>query len=440
MSFLSMRVILACSFLVIVCGCQQATLSLAEPGDHNAAAAQPSGLRPPGLFVGRSSCSAVACHGDAVLEPVSWRNAYNHWETNDPHRRAFEVLYTERSVQMYRRLERVDSPQLDDDQYLQFLELKCIGCHATPPPGSGDGESRSLHAAASAYWQGVACESCHGPASGWIDAHYLQSWPTSESPERARQTAVNGYRDTKSLATRAEVCLECHHGPQYRGERLYDVSHDLIAAGHPRLTFELHAYLDNLPEHWDDQAFGAKRPFVHFETWRAGQWQQKQQATLLHAAREKLAAESGGVLEFASYDCLACHRPLGERGPRLVDLAQESLAQSTLASLHSQLTMSERAALLRQLLAGSRAPSNADLLPSCDQAVQILLAANAFAKDLPPGTWRTELDALQRSISAQAGTTQYDLPARFDSQAADFQQALRDLDAAVDATVNQPPP
>lgn len=435
MSLSPMKVFLAYSFLAIVCGCQQANSSIAAPGDGDDSSAKSSGVRPSGLFVGRSSCSAVACHGDAVLEPVSWRNAYNYWETADPHRRAFEVLYAERSVQMYRRLERVDSPRLDDAQYLQFLQRKCIGCHATPPAGSRAGESAALHADVRVYWQGVSCESCHGPASGWIDDHYVQSWPAPDAPQRTRQIASSGFRDTKSLAALASACLECHYGPQYRGERMYDVNHDLIAAGHPRLTFELHAYLDNLPKHWDETA-----PYARFEPWRVGQLQQARQKTLLLNARGKLAAESGGALEFANYDCLACHRPLGELGPRLVDSPQGTLAQSTLASVHSQSTISERAALLRQLLAGSLAQSDTELRPSCDEAVQILLAATAFARDLPPGTWHGELDALQRAISAQAGSTQYDLPARFDSQAADFQQALRDLDAAISAVVSQPPP
>ena len=32
-----------------------------------------------------------------------------------------------------------------------------------------------------------------------------------------------------------------------------DVNHDLIAAGHPRLSFEFSAYLDNMPPHWDEK-------------------------------------------------------------------------------------------------------------------------------------------------------------------------------------------
>src|SRR5690606_32482371 len=88
---------------------------------------------------------------------------------------------------------------------------------------------------------GVGCEDCHGPADEWLNLHYRDGWPEA-FPEAA--TAMQALRPT---AARADVCLRCHVGDGLGRE----VNHDLIAAGHPRLKFELTLYSDAMPRHWD---------------------------------------------------------------------------------------------------------------------------------------------------------------------------------------------
>ena len=50
--------------------------------------------------------------------------------------------------------------------------------------------------------------------------------------------------DTKDLAVRAKTCLGCHLG---RGEQVVD--HEMIAAGHPDLAFELDTFTFAQPAH-----------------------------------------------------------------------------------------------------------------------------------------------------------------------------------------------
>lgn len=382
----------------------------------------------PQQFVGRNSCSATACHGQPHAELVSWRNAFRSWEAADPHRRAFDVLYTERSVHMYRKLTETTAPAIDDRAYLRFVEEKCIGCHATPPSGSLVGGSLVHQPTPDAYWQGVSCESCHGPSSGWLGEHYSRSWPDLGKKLRAEKTAATGFHDLRSLQQRAETCLQCHHGPQQIGDRFYDVNHDLIAAGHPRLQFELHAYLTNLPKHWDEAAEineyekaksqqPAEQSF-HFDTWQAGQMQHKLQDARLQQTRTKLVEgkEAGDWAEFANKDCRLCHHTAGEPSFR-PQLAPPLPAAADLLQAPPT-NAAERAALVHHLLTQSS---------TSDQAVAGYLAAAAFAGDLPQGALTAELSRLQQALATQCGASQYDLPAKFDPAQPEYQQALESL-------------
>ena len=51
--------------------------------------------------------------------------------------------------------------------------------------------------------------------------------------------------DTRNLVKRAEKCVSCHVGDESR-----NVDHELIAAGHPDLVFDLETYTAMLPPHW----------------------------------------------------------------------------------------------------------------------------------------------------------------------------------------------
>src|SRR6185503_17447885 len=88
--------------------------------------------------------------------------------------------------------------------------------------------------------------------------------------------------ETKNLSQRAAVCMKCHVGPSDAAGALQVVDHDLIAAGHPRLSFEHHTYLESLPAHWnrsrDEQTNSGT---FHFRSWLAGQLKQFEQTKKL---------------------------------------------------------------------------------------------------------------------------------------------------------------
>ena len=60
--------------------------------------------------------------------------------------------------------------------------------------------------------------------------------------------------DLNSVATRVMICAGCRVGsPEERGIPIRDVTHDLIAAGHPRLNFDYATYVRSLPPHWTEK-------------------------------------------------------------------------------------------------------------------------------------------------------------------------------------------
>jgi hypothetical protein len=132
-------------------------------------------------------------------------------------------------------------------------------------------------------------------------------------------------KDTHDLLSRAQLCASCHVGDPQLGR---DVNHDLIAAGHPRLNFEFHAYLGVMPKHWTDTP-GAKIGFrtdreTHAEAWAIGQLVSAESALRLLAARAESAekqtgspdaAQSAPWPEFAEYGCYACHHQLDSQRP-----------------------------------------------------------------------------------------------------------------------------
>ncbi len=53
--------------------------------------------------------------------------------------------------------------------------------------------------------------------------------------------------DTRDLVKRSEKCLTCHLGTPEKS-----VDHELIAAGHPDLYFELDSFMSVMPPHWKE--------------------------------------------------------------------------------------------------------------------------------------------------------------------------------------------
>jgi hypothetical protein len=279
-------------------------------------------------YLGVSSCTAAACHGSPQQQDrPAWQSAYTVWFGEDPHSSAFATLWSDRSRQIVNILAGEATSQ---QTHARLLRERCIVCHATPTA------SPSLASLA----EGVSCQSCHGPAAGWIHEHTRAGWTKLTLQEKRSYGMVN----TPDLYERSLACTRCHVGPADAGGRLFDVNHDLIAAGHPRLAFDFPAYLAHLPPHWDatrdrefsDKAGQTPRRDFEVEAWLAGQLAQARAALALLQARAASAktSETTAWPEFAEYDCNSCHHLLrpdhalgGNRGTPVWGTWQRALGQ-----------------------------------------------------------------------------------------------------------------
>ncbi len=245
-----------------------------------------------GEYVGPATCATANCHGrgDAGEETDVLQNEYTTWVERDPHFRAHEVLFDERARIIARNLGTATPPTED---------VHCLSCHALPVP-------RRLAGGRMTIEDGVSCEACHGPAGGWVDQHAQLEWSYADS-------VAAGMIDLRNPATRARVCHECHLGAADR-----QVGHELIAAGHPQLVFELDNYAEAMPSHWlsfVERAEYEPPPASPAAAWAVGQVAGFRDY-LDHLAGRTAA---GGWPEFAELSCDDCHHSLAEerwRRPR----------------------------------------------------------------------------------------------------------------------------
>lgn len=336
---------------------------------------------------GVASCAAGGCHGSTSTTGPAWKSAFTTWAINDPHAKALDVLWTERSRAITRALlDRGEAMTVAE--HAAALEQRCLACHATER-----GSNSEL---------GVTCESCHGAAGEWLHTHYRRDFHRGEA---------QGFQDTKSLQKRAGICMPCHVGP--RGGQVVD--HDLVAAGHPRLAFEFRSYLESLPAHWDVAREQGQRG-IEFLLWAAGQRAQREALKALRA--------SGQRLDFSQIDCARCHHALASERLTLVNageaLRPALLPMGDLPEPHENLSIGDRLLIAERVLQRSLDES------TWDGSVQAYLAIRAVVADLPAGEMRarieTDLTALSSYLARdcfrqllQTETTPsiYDSPAQF---------------------------
>src|SRR5579871_419009 len=231
----------------------------------------------PSKYTGPGSCSSPSCHGGVQprTETSVQQNEYGIWVVKDKHAGAFAVLSNPVAARMAKIL---GLPQAD-------TAPKCLACHALDVPA--DQRARTFDAT-----DGVSCESCHGPASNWLGPHTTRGWTHEKSIEV-------GMYDTRDLTRRSERCLSCHLGTKDK-----TVDHEMIAAGHPDLYFELASFSAVMPRHWKEPL--DKDPWLEVRTLAIGQAVQLREQ-LRRVARE---AQAGVWPEYAQRDCFACHHSL----------------------------------------------------------------------------------------------------------------------------------
>ena len=265
--------------LLLVAGC----LWLAALG---ARAAEPLPHRSPHESVGTVNCASSTCHGAVTPWETGHvlRNEYTTWSRLDPHTRAWAVLDTARSNEIVRKL-----------GYAQPATKvqACLDCHGHSPPA----DLRGPRFVAS---EGVGCEGCHGPAGDWLAPHAREGASHEDN-------LAHGLYPTDQPLAQARLCLSCHFGDETRF-----VTHRMMGAGHPRLSFELKTFTALAPAHYrvdEDYVSRKGRPDA-MRLWAVGQAlaARQQLSTLLDPKRGR----QGLMPELVLFDCHACHHPMSE--------------------------------------------------------------------------------------------------------------------------------
>ncbi len=229
-------------------------------------------------YVGPGSCSAVACHGG--IQPRNstkvLQNEYSTWVTADKHARGYTVLTESLGRQMSTILKIGPAEKAQ----------RCLVCHALSVDDQHRGREFDVA-------EGVSCESCHGPSSAWLGPHVQAS---AKHPDMVKL----GLIDNKNLTVRSEECLTCHLGSSRKDMQ---VDHEMIAAGHPDLTFELDSFTAVEPPHWVEKN---PDPLFGMRAWGVGQAVQLRESMLRVSRR----AQSGPWPEFSEMDCITCHHAL----------------------------------------------------------------------------------------------------------------------------------
>jgi len=262
--------------------CVVATLGSVPIGTWGASAA-PLPARDGRMHLGVSNCAGTVCHGSgqARTEGKVRQAEYSDWLQRDLHSKAFEALRSDRS----KKIASILGVGAADQAPL------CLDCHADNVEPALRGERFHIE-------DGVGCEACHGGAEEWIKSH------AGGEATRAENLAKGMY-PSDDLVARAGLCLSCHLGDDDKF-----VSHRLMAAGHPRTSFELDTFTQIQPAHFvpDDDYKARKQVASAAKVWAVGQ---------AVGLREYLAAlasprrsRDGAWPEFVLYDCYSCHREI----------------------------------------------------------------------------------------------------------------------------------
>jgi hypothetical protein len=243
--------------------------------------------------LGTVNCASSNCHGSVLPLDGSnvLQNEYTTWSRFDRHARAYQVLLSEQSRDMVRKL------GYTEEAHEAGI---CLDCHSHNPPAALRGE-RFVQS------EGVGCEGCHGPAAGWIASH---AHPDAAHSDNVRQ----GLYPTSQPVAQARLCLSCHFGDETRF-----VTHAIMGAGHPRLSFEMRTFTALAPAHFrvDDDYLARKGRYDPIRIWAVGQAvaAQQQLETLVDPHRGRV----GAYPELVLFDCHSCHHPMSEQRwqPRL---------------------------------------------------------------------------------------------------------------------------
>jgi len=272
----------------------------AQPTAPPATAAQ-AAAHPPLPYQARDksmgvvNCANSLCHGS--VQPFKdanvLQNEYVTWSRVDKHARAYKVLFNEQSARIARNLGLGNA-----------AEAKvCLDCHAHNVPKAQRSERFKFD-------DGVSCEACHGPSERWLPKHV-------EDGAKHAGNLEAGLFPTDDPTERARLCLSCHFG---NADRF--VTHRMMGAGHPRLSFELETFTTVEPAHFkiDSDWQKRKRLWDGVKVWAIGQ--ALAVSEMMDVLTDPKRGRDGLFPELVLFDCHACHHPMSDKrwAPRIAGL------------------------------------------------------------------------------------------------------------------------
>jgi hypothetical protein len=290
-----------------------------------AGAAQPAA---PNAFQGIAGC--VACHNQAErVDPELSRalcllNEDRTFRDDDKHSQAYELLIAKDQLGNdglgLRIAEKLGidlrHPERDKVQKDPAKTARqCLSCH------SGWPWKQNQDAPPLSYKSGVTCESCHGPSGNWDKPHRLPNWRATLTTEKESLGMIN----IRDPLRRARLCYSCHIGDSDEGKV---VTHDMYAAGHPQLpSIEIETFVAAMPAHsrklqekghfqFESDFIPQNRLGASIDEARSDRPRTKGVLVggivALSESLQLFAKETGPGkgLEFALFDCQACHHDL----------------------------------------------------------------------------------------------------------------------------------
>lgn len=265
--------------------------------------------KPTPAIVGSTNCSSCHAHPENYTREIAENTLicrmveYPIWKVKDHHQMAYQVLLGDRSKEMGKLL-GID---------VTDTKNSCVQCHGIVAPP----EVRPFQFKAET--DGVTCVACHGAAEEWLKDHQFPNDPRWRSLTRDEKWRREGMRDLWDPRTRVETCLSCHIG-SFRENKI--LTHAMYAAGHPPLpSIEVAAFSEEQPRHWQylREKPAAIQQHLGFNPARLEQTELvavsglvSLRTTIKHLIDSKPdeAAGRAPTLDFARFDCVACHHEL----------------------------------------------------------------------------------------------------------------------------------
>lgn len=253
------------------------------------------------------------------------------WEFHDPHSRAFAVLNGKLGREMNARMAKLRN----DPNYEIRKAAECLTCHASDQDRLKPLREKKIESFILGDVNGVNCTYCHTQPDAttenktkWIDAHWkLDSGTVKWRTDSVENKSKAGLANLRDPHIKANLCVSCHVGNPAEGKV---VTHEMYAAGHPPLPpFEQLTFMEDEPRHWGTPAElkffdsidenTAKTVFSYHKKDGAAGYAARHFAAgviaSLRAEASLLAFEAKSIkphagLDFARFDCYACHHDL----------------------------------------------------------------------------------------------------------------------------------